>query len=257
VLEGTRSGLLALGHLMRLRDLRARAPVAAVAVRAERRGRWQARLAQGPLGTVESMALLADYGVPVVTTLAACSAEQAAAAAAQVGYPVVLKTDEPGIAHKSDVGGVRLGLADPAALADAYADVAGRLGPAVSISAMAGPGVELALGVVRDPQLGPLVLVAAGGVLIEVLSDRVLAVPPLDRERSLSLLGRLRVRPLLDGVRGGAAVDVSAVADVVAAVSVLAVEVGEFIDAIDVNPLVCGPAGAVAVDALVVARAQS
>jgi len=254
VLEGTRSGLLALGHLMRLRDLRARAPIPAVTVQARRRDRWRARLAGGPLSTVESMELLADYGVPVVATVAAGSAEQACAAAAQVGYPVVLKTDEPGIAHKSDVGGVRLNLADPVAVADAYTDVASRLGLAVSVSAMAGPGVELALGVVRDPQLGPMVMVAAGGVLIEVLADRVLAVPPLDRQRSLALLDRLRVRRLLDGARGAPPVDVSAVADVVSALSVLAVEIGDCIDAIDVNPLVCRPAGAVAVDALVVAR---
>jgi len=87
-----------------------------------------------------------------------------------------------------------------------------------------------------------------------VSADRVLAVPPLDRQRSLALLDRLRVRRLLDGARGAPPVDVSAVADVVSALSVLAVEIGDCIDAIDVNPLVCRPAGAVAVDALVVAR---
>jgi acetate---CoA ligase (ADP-forming) len=256
VLEGTRSGLLALGHLMRLRDLRARPAVPAAPILEARRGRWRERLAGSALTTVESMALLADYGVTVAATVGATSADQADAAAARIGYPVVLKTDEPGIAHKTEADGVRLRLADPAALAAAYADVAGRLGPRVAVSAMAGPGVELALGVVRDPQLGPLVLVAAGGVLVEVLADRVLAVPPLDRARALALLDRLRVRRLLDGVRGGPACDLPAVADTLVALSVLAVELGDDIDAIDVNPLVCGPAGAVAVDALVVARAQ-
>jgi acetate---CoA ligase (ADP-forming) len=222
-----------------------------------RQARWHARLAGDPLSSVEAMDLLADYGIPVAQSIAVASAVDALAAAERIGYPVVLKTDEPAIAHKSDAGGVRLGLTGPAELASAYDDVAGRLGPRVSVSTMVAPGVELALGVVRDVQLGPLVLVAAGGVLVEVLADRVLAVPPLDRARAGALVDRLRVRPLLDGFRGAAAVDLAPVLDAIVALSVLACQLGDDVAAIDVNPLVCGPSGAVAVDALVVARAQA
>ena len=88
-----------------------------------------------------------------------------------------MKTAMPGILHKSDVGGVRLGIADVDGLREAYPDLAERLGNRVTVAAMAPPGVEVALGIVRDPTFGPLVLVAAGGVLVEVLHDRKLALP--------------------------------------------------------------------------------
>jgi acyl-CoA synthetase (NDP forming) len=254
VLEGTRSGLKAVGHLLRHRDLRARPHVQPPQPDERRRTRWIDRLSGPPLSAAESMELLADYGLPVTATVGASSPADAVLAAARVGFPVVLKTDDPEVAHKSDAGGVRLGLRDAAQVAAAYTDLAGRLGPRVSVSAMVEPGVELALGVVRDEQLGPLVLVAAGGVLVEVLSDRALALPPLDLPRAAALVDHLAVRPLLNGVRGRPACDLGAVAAAVVALGVLAAELGDGVDAIDVNPLVCGPSGAVAVDCLVVPR---
>jgi hypothetical protein len=167
---------------------------------------------------------------------------------------VVLKTAAPGIAHKSDVGGVMLGLEGPDRLAAAYEQLAGRLGPRVLVSTMAGPGVELALGVVHDPQFGPLVMVAAGGVLVEVLRDRRFALPPVDHPRALAMLDRLAVRPLLDGVRGAPAADLGAVADAIVCLSDLALDLGPSLAALDVNPLIASPSGCVAVDALVLTR---
>jgi hypothetical protein len=174
------------------------------------------------------------------------------AAAGRVGWPVALKTAAPGVDHKSDVGGVKLGLAGPGQLAAAYADLAGRLGPRVVVASMAGPGVELALGMVRDPQFGPLVMVAAGGVLVEVLGDRRFALPPVQAHTARSLLDRLAVRPLLDGARGAPPADLDAVADAVVRLSALAVDLGDHLAAVDVNPLVAGPHGCLAVDAVVV-----
>jgi len=254
LLEGTASGLRAVGHLLHLRDQRGRPAVVAPVPDADRILRWRHRLTGAALTATESMQLLSDYGIPVARTEPADTLSGAIAAAASIGYPVVLKTDDPTVAHKSDAGGVILDLADERALAGAYLDLAVRLGPAVSISTMVAPGVELALGMVRDAQLGPVVLVAAGGVLVEVLADRSLGLPPLDHERAAAMLSRLRVRPLLDGVRGGPAVDVTQVTDVVVALSTLALELGDDLAALDINPLVCGPAGVVAVDALAVAR---
>jgi acetate---CoA ligase (ADP-forming) len=257
VLEGTRNGLLALSHLLRLRDFRARPPVAAPAVDPARRARWVERLESGPaLTTVESAALLADYGIGVAPTVGAGSGQEAVAAAREVGYPVALKTDEPSIAHKTDAGGVRLGIRSADELRAAYVDIAERLGPQVSVSAMVAPGVELALGLVHDPQIGPLVLVATGGLLIEVIADRALAVPPLDESRALALLNSLQARPLLDGVRGQPSCDVRSVTSAIVGLSTLAVELSGAIAELDINPLVCGPAGAVAVDALVVQRTR-
>jgi acyl-CoA synthetase (NDP forming) len=270
VLEGTATGLAALRHLLAHRDFLAHPPPPAAAAvaegaapvpaaaggRARLRARWRERLAQGrALGEVEVLAMLAGWGVPVVAAEEAGSLEGAVAAAGRVGWPVALKTAAPGVLHKSDVGGVRLGLAGPEQLAAAYADLAGRLGPRVVAAAMAAPGVELALGVVRDPQFGPLVMVAAGGVLVEVLGDRRFALPPVDARTARSMLDRLAVRPLLDGGRGAPPADLGAVADAVVALSALAVDLGDHLAAVDVNPLVAGPHGCVAVDALVVRAA--
>ncbi len=254
VLEGTRTGMLALRHLLELRDLRARPPVVAPAVDEVRAARWRARLAAGTPSAADGLELLADYGIRVAATRTAADLDGAVAAAEAVGYPVVLKTDEPAVAHKSDAGGVVLGLGAAGEVRAAYLDVAGRLGPRVSVATMVPTGVEIALGLVQDPQLGPLLLVAAGGVLVELLHDRALAIPPVDRGRAAALLGRLRVRPMLDGVRGDPAADVAAVVDAVVALSALAAELGDAVEALDVNPLLCGPDGAVAVDALVVPR---
>jgi hypothetical protein len=120
--------------------------------------------------------------------------------------------------------------------------------------ATAPAGPELALGIVRDPLLGPVVVVGAGGILVEVLADRAVGLPPLDLAGAHRLLDRLAVRPVLDGVRGAPAADVDAVASAVVALSGLAGELGEAVEALDVNPLRCGPWGALALDALVVGR---
>jgi acyl-CoA synthetase (NDP forming) len=257
VLEGTRTGLLALRHLLELRDSVSRPSVPSPPVDEGRRARWRSRLAQTTLSSAEALELLADYGVAVVPTRRASSADEAAAAAANLGYPVVLKTDQPEVQHKTEAQGVVLAVPDEDALRAAYDGLARRLGPRVAVSALAHPGVEMALGVVVDPQLGPLVVVAAGGVLVEVLADRVLAVPPLDLPRAAALVDRLRVRRLLDGVRGGPPGDLDAVAAAVVAVSVLAAELGPWLAAVDVNPLLCGPKGAVAVDGLVLPATMS
>jgi hypothetical protein len=175
----------------------------------------------------------------------------AVAAARSIGFPVVLKTDEAGILHKSDVGGVALGLADPDAVALAYRTMADRLGPRALVSTQAADGPELSVGLVRDPHLGALVVIGAGGVLVEVLGDRVVRLPPLDDERAMAAVDRLRIAAVLDGVRGAPPADRGAVASAIASLSRLAVELGDHIAALDVNPLRCGPDGCVALDVLV------
>lgn len=256
VLEGTESGLLALRHLLDEGERHGRPGIVAPeSVADEVRDRWRARLTTGgAISELEGLALLADYGVPVVPARGAATADEAVAAAAELGWPVVLKTAAPGVQHKSDVGGVVVGVADEESMRDAYADVAARLGPQVTVAALAPAGVELALGIVRDPTFGPLVLVAAGGILVELLGDRTLALPPLDEAGARRMIDRLQVRPLLDGVRGAPASDVEAVARAVSRLSVLAADLGDVLEALDVNPIIAGPDGCVAVDALVIAR---
>ena len=252
VLEGTASGLLALRHLLAVRERAERAPAVVPVVDDARRDRWLTRLAAGGLDPEAGLALLADYGVDVVGTRHVTSRDDAVAAAGELGFPVVLKTASPSISHKTEAGGVRLGLCDPAAVVAAYDDIAGRLGPQVMVAQTAPAGVELSLGIVRDAALGPLVVVAAGGVLVELLADRAVSLPPVDAGDARRLLDRLRLRPLLDGLRGAAAADVEAVCAAVVAVSTIAVELGEALDALDVNPVLAGPDRCVAVDVLVV-----
>jgi acyl-CoA synthetase (NDP forming) len=254
VLEGTSSGLVALRSLIAHRDVRARRAVELPdPVPAEVRTRWRARLASGDeVSELEGLAMLADYGVPVVAARAASNAGEAVRAAETIGFPVVLKTAAAGVRHKSDVDGVRPGLVDADAVRAAYDDVAFRLGPQAVVGAMAPSGVEVALGVVRDPTFGPLVLVAAGGILVELLHDRALAFPPLDDAGARRLVDRLKARPMLDGVRGAPASDVGALAHTASRLSMLAADLGDLLSALDVNPVIVSPEGCLAVDALVV-----
>ena len=248
VLEGTRSGLRALGHLLAQADP---ACPATAPVDARRQQEWSARLTSG---SVDALALLADYGVPVAPSELAGSADAARAAAERLGYPVVLKTGRPDLHHKVDVAGVRLGLADAPAVQAAYADLAARLGPAVLVQRQVPDGIEIALGVWRDPHLGPLVLIAPGGTLVELLDERAVALPPVSPETARRLLARLKVNTLLTGHRGSPPLDIDALVAAIVAVSQLAHELGDHLEALDVNPLIVGTHGAIAVDALVVPR---
>ena len=223
-----------------------------------RRERWRSRLAAvGPseraaLDPVASFELLEEYGVPTAMPRLASSPADAVRIADSLGYPVVLKTGEPAIVHKSDVGGVVTDLTDAGSVKVVFSDLTARLGPRVLVQRQAEPGTELALGVVRDPLLGPLVLLATGGTLIEVLAKRRVALPPLDVVSAGVMLDGLGIQRLLAGVRGRPPVDRGAVVDALIAVSQLAVELGDLIEAMDVNPLVVSSAGVLAVDALVV-----
>ena len=251
VLEDVTSGLRAFRYLLERRDASTLPPLSPPdPVPQETVRRWREFLVAGErLEEALALQLLADYGVPVARTAAATDLEGAVAAAGRLGYPVALKTTVA--SHKTELGGVTLGIGDEDALVAAYREMSSRLGPAVTVQEMVEPGVEMALGVVHDPQFGPLVMVAAGGVLIETLDDRRLALPPLDEVRASRLIDRLAARPLLDGVRGAPPADVTALARALARLSSLAVDLGDLIGAIDVNPIVVGPHGCAAVDALV------
>jgi acyl-CoA synthetase (NDP forming) len=241
VLEGFRSGLAALAHFARW-PLPVDHP--SEPTRIER------RIPDG----ASPFELLAAFGIPVVETRTAHSLAGVLAAADVVGYPVVMKT--LGAQHKSDVFGVMLNLVDEAALTEAYTAMARSLGAAVTLQPMVADGVEVSVGFVRDEAFGPLVVVAAGGTLVELLADRVVACPPVSRDGALRLLDGLRIRRLLSGWRGGPAMDVDAVADVVVRFSEMAVELGDVLDAVEANPVIASPDGVVAVDALVIARSQ-
>jgi acyl-CoA synthetase (NDP forming) len=202
----------------------------------------------GWLGPADVAAVLAPYdvhpsGVVVVGPAAA------AAAAAEVGLPVAVKVADPTIVHKSDRGLVRVGVASLDAVAtavEAFVAETGDTEVPVLVQPMA-TGVEVALGVVRDPALGPLVMVAAGGVATEVLGDRSLLLAPVTPQDASRALRSLRIWPLLEGYRGTQPVDEEALVDLVVALGRLAVDVPELAEA-DLNPVLAHPDGVGLVD---------
>ncbi len=251
VLEGTLSGLHAIRHLLdHAHQFPLAPPAPATGPSTARRRRWRAALTgERNLTEAESLELVRDYGIPVVDFATAATADGAVAAAEDLGWPVALKTS--GTAHKSEVGGVLLGLATPNALRDGYRRLSTRLGPHVVVQSMVPPGVEMMLGVVVDAQFGPMVMVGAGGTLVEILSDRSLALPPVDADRAGRMIDRLGIAPLLEGVRGSPPADRQSLVEAVVALSALAVDLGDLVAGIDINPLVVSPDGVTAVDALV------
>ena len=208
----------------------------------------------------EAKELLGAYGIPVTPTEIASSADEAVAKAAQFGRPVVLKIYSETITHKTDVGGVQLNLKGDAAVRAAYhkiensvrqhARVEDFLGVVVQ-PMVAREGYELILGSSVDPQLGPVLLFAAGGQLVEVMKDRALALPPLNRTLARRLIERTKIYRALLGVRGRKPVDLAALEEIVVRFSQLVAEQPR-IKEIDINPLLAGPEGIIALDARIV-----
>jgi acyl-CoA synthetase (NDP forming) len=253
VLSGVDSMLAVVKKAMAHRDRHAQPAEAAPNAPKGLRGKWEPRLRRGmTLDEAESLALLQDYGVPVVPHRIVESEASLLAAFREFGGAVAVKTAMPGVFHKSDVGGVKLGLADAESLKVAYADLRDRLGPRVIVMPMAGKGIELSFGLTRDPQFGPVVMVGAGGVLIEMLKDRRFALPPFGVGEATRYLDGLALRTLLDGKRGAKPANFASLARALSQFSVLAADLGDLIAEADVNPIMAGPDGSVALDALVV-----
>jgi len=273
VLEGLRPGLVALRHLLAQASRSPAGPgpaatsgpdaepaasdpdaVAGSGTGRSRRDRGLALLGTGVTSGAPLLELLGEYGIAVAAARHASDAAGALAAAQSIGYPVVLKTAAQAVMHKSDARGVFLDIRRPAELAAAYTDLSFRLGPEVLVCASVPPGTELALGIARDPDLGPLIVVGAGGVLVETLADRAVALPPVDEETARQMIAKLRIARLLAGARGAPPADLGAVVRSVTGLSELALDLSSELDALDVNPLICGPSGATAVDVLAVTR---
>jgi acyl-CoA synthetase (NDP forming) len=165
--------------------------------------------------------------------------------------PVVLKTAAPGILHKSDVGGVRVGLPDRAAVEAAYSDMATRLGPQALLVEMAPKGVELIVGGLVDPQFGPIVMIGAGGVMVELFKDVTFVLAPASRDEIRAAISRLKASAILDGFRGSEAVDLEAVVDAIQSFAQLVADLSDSITGIEINPLLATSKGCIPLDVLV------
>ncbi len=222
----------------------ARAVVAGV-LAGEPDGRW--------LTPNEIDRLLATHHIPHLAGTLVTDVDAACAAARKAGYPVVLKADGPEIVHKSDVGGVALGLRSAKAVTKAWQDMEAALGPAMTgalVQPMAQPGVELIGGIVRDETFGPLIVFGMGGVAAELIRDRGVRVAPISDNEAGELVESLRCAPLLHGYRGAPPVDVDAVEDTLVRLGLLAHTIPE-IRELDLNPMIAGPDRVAAVDARV------
>jgi acyl-CoA synthetase (NDP forming) len=209
------------------------------------------------LPELESLALLSAAGLAVVAARPVADTAGAIAAAEAIGYPVVLKLDATQLTHKSEIGAVRLGLADPAAVRLAADELLalGRVHPiglrGLLVEPAVAAGVELIVGLKRDSQFGPIVLVGLGGILAEVLDDVALELAPVVPAAAGAMLDRLRGARILGGVRGRPAVDRAALVGLIVALGQLGWERPELIE-VDLNPVIAAEHGASVVDALIV-----
>jgi len=254
VLDGVPLFLRGARALFAYRDFLSRDSGDAISVDAAVAAQWCQRLGDGgQLGEVDSLRLLADFGMTTVKAIAAADEEELLSAAVDVGMPLILKTASPEVVHKSDQGGVVPGIGTEQHLREAYRDLASRLGPEVVIAPMADDGIEMLLGARSDPQFGPVVLIACGGIHAEVLQDVVFALPPFSAQHARRCVDRLQLRAMLDGVRGKPAADVDAFCEAAARFSAIVDALRHVVLEVDVNPVIVHEHGCTAVDALVVA----
>jgi len=208
------------------------------------------------LNEIESKQLLREAGVPTTDTRLAASRAEAITIAGEIGFPVALKIVSPDIVHKSDVGGVILGLSDSAAVGKAYDEIlvaAKARQPnskidGVSVQNMARPGVEVIIGMSKDSQFGPVLMFGIGGILVELLKDVSFRVAPIAQRDAFMMIREIKSFPLLEGYRGSEPVNIAALEEVLLKISAFVTKNPE-IKGIDINPIFARQEDAVAVDA--------
>jgi acyl-CoA synthetase (NDP forming) len=211
------------------------------------------------LNEIESKQRLLEAGLPVVVAKLAADADAAVAIADEIGYPVAIKIVSPQITHKSDTGGVRLGLQDAESVREAYRSILAdtqRARPdasidGVSVQRMADPGVEVIAGMTTDPQFGPVLMFGLGGVFVEVLKDVSFRIVPMEAKDASEMIREVQGFAILEGHRGQPAVDLAALEQLLLQLSSF-IEANPDISELDMNPVFAYPSGVIAVDARIV-----
>ncbi len=202
--------------------------------------------------------MLRAYGIVTPAEAFVASPGEAVEAAARIGYPVVLKAVSGTLTHKSDVGAVALNLATANELTAAYARMSHQLREHVLAGMLVCKqirgGLELVLGLHRDPEMGLVVMVGSGGVLLELTRDVAFCAPPVGRDKASDMLRRTRAGKLLQGYRSGPPLDEDAVADALTALGRLAIDLEDVVESVDINPFVALPQDGMALDAMIVLR---
>ena len=207
----------------------------------------------------ESKKILQVYGVPVTVAELATSADEAAAVASKVGFPVVLKIHSPDITHKSDVGGVKVNLKNSGEVKKAFNEIITNVKQhkpdakinGVLVQNMAPSGREIIVGVTKDRQFGTLVMFGLGGIFVEVLKDVSFRLPPISKKEAMNMMGEIKGYPILKGIRGTEPADLDAVADVIEKTSKMVMDLPE-ISELDMNPIFVYNKGLMVVDARIV-----
>ena len=216
------------------------------------------------LTEIESKELLREAGISVSDTKLAASRQEAISISRQFGFPVVLKIASPDVVHKSDAGGVKLGLRTSKQVGKAYDDILAAISQkhpqamiqGVSVQRMARPGVEVIIGVTKDAQFGPVLMFGLGGILVEILKDVSFRIVPLTKRDAGEMIRQIKGYPLLEGYRGQEPVDVSNLEDWLVKLSDF-VEQNPEVREIDLNPIFAYSHGALAVDARVILEEPS
>ena len=216
------------------------------------------------LTEIESKELLKDAGVPVVEAKLAKTKADAMSISKKIGFPVVLKVVSPDITHKSDIGGVKLGLKNAAQVGRAYSEILAAVKKhqrkakilGVSVQKMVRPGVEVIIGMTKDPQFGPVMMFGLGGILVEVLKDVSFKIVPLAKRDARDMIREIKGYPVLEGYRGQEPADISYLEGLIMKVSEFIEKTPE-IKELDLNPIFAYKDGAVAVDARVILDSAS
>jgi acyl-CoA synthetase (NDP forming) len=211
------------------------------------------------LTEIESKQVLAAAGIPVAEARLAATADEAAHAADAIGYPIVLKIVSPEVTHKSDVGGVKVGIASADEVRAAFDDITAavkRTQPdarieGVAVQKMAPPGTEVIIGMSKDPQFGPVLMFGLGGIFVEVLKDVAFRIVPLEPKDARQMIEEIRGFPVLQGVRGQDPADLAALESLLLKLSAF-VEANPQVEELDLNPVFASKDGAIAVDARIV-----
>jgi acyl-CoA synthetase (NDP forming) len=214
---------------------------------------------QNLLTEVESKALLKKAGIPVVEAKLARSKKEAISISNEMGFPVVLKVSSTEVVHKSDSGGVKLGLTNATQVGKAYSEILSSIKQAypqaqidgVSVQPMAAPGVEVIVGMSKDPQFGPVLMFGLGGILVEVLKDVSFRIVPVTARDAKAMIREIKGYPVLEGYRGQKPASIPALEKLIAKVSQF-VEKNPQIRELDLNPIFAYPDKAVAVDARII-----
>ena len=254
VIDGVSQFLTGARCLLRYRDFQMREPMQSVGIEQAQCDHWRQRL-QIASKVSETLAseCLAEFGIPMLQSIQVNSQDELKAAAVAIGFPLVLKTARPDIDHKSDVGGVVLNILNERQLLTAYEDMASRLGPlGMVVPMMQSSGIEMILGVSRDSQFGPTVVVGFGGIYAEILNDIAVLIPPFNAAAVKRVLENLSMADLLSGVRGASKVDIDSYCIAAAKLSEIAVNLSDTVLEVDINPVMLTANGCVGLDALMV-----